>query len=191
MYIEDKITELLGGVEDEIVQQMAVNLFLPEIPTDGHGMPSVDPKGAQLDLEGFLGAEDAAMFSFEMWEMMVDAQAQVKGIPKKLLEKKKAELQLAQEHQGNSSKQIIPSSHAVNLQQTAMSTHQRMEADRLRAEAMKRAEAARLTLQQQQKPMAVPAVVISNSKNNYHEESTKKKKQQQQRPVNDDAMQSS
>ena len=147
MWIEDKITALLG-IDDEIVQQMAVNLFLPEQPTDGYyvGPPKeVDPKNAQLDLEGFLGVDDAATFAKELWELMVDAQNQPKGIPKVLLEKKKAELARAK---GMSD--INKTSLVVAPAKASMSEKERSEVDKLKQEALKRAEAARKALMSQQ-----------------------------------------
>ena len=84
-WIEQKITTLLG-MEDEIVSLTAVNLFLP---TDGS---TPDPKRAQLDLVGFLGEAEAAMFATELWALMVEAQEGTSGIPRTLLEEKKKEI---------------------------------------------------------------------------------------------------
>eukprot|EP00815_Leptocylindrus_aporus_P011842 CAMPEP_0116052448 /NCGR_PEP_ID=MMETSP0322-20121206/1581_1 /TAXON_ID=163516 /ORGANISM="Leptocylindrus danicus var. apora, Strain B651" /LENGTH=325 /DNA_ID=CAMNT_0003535389 /DNA_START=37 /DNA_END=1014 /DNA_ORIENTATION=- len=141
MWIEDKITGILG-IDDEIVQQTAVELFLPELAAaDAYyvGPPKVvDPKHAQLDLEGFLGAEESAAFSAELWELMVDAQSQSQGIPKKLLEQKKAEI-AASSNPPDQKSFVVP-------HQSIMSDKERSEADRLRSEAMKRAEAVRKSL---------------------------------------------
>eukprot|EP00934_Nitzschia_sp_Nitz4_P004541 Nitzschia sp. Nitz4//scaffold171_size48012//4055//5506//NITZ4_007117-RA/size48012-processed-gene-0.32-mRNA-1//1//CDS//3329538677//4531//frame0 len=84
-WIEQKVTEVLG-FEDEIVGSTAVNLFLP---SDG-SVP--DPRRAQLDLVGFLGEQESAKFSKEVWDMLVEAEASPSGIPQTLLEKKKQEL---------------------------------------------------------------------------------------------------
>jgi len=141
MWIEDKITGILG-IDDEIVQQTAVELFLPELAAaDAYyvGPPKVvDPKHAQLDLEGFLGAEESAAFSAELWELMVDAQSQSQGIPKKLLDQKKAEI-AASSNPPDQKSFVVP-------HQSTMSDKERSEADRLRSEAMKRAEAVRKSL---------------------------------------------
>ena len=149
MWIEDKITALLG-IDDEIVQQMAVNLFLPEQPAHGYYVAppkEVDPKNAQLDLEGFLGAEDSATFVNELWDLMIDAQNQPKGIPKVLLEKKKAELARAK-----AASDIDKASLVVSPVQASMSAIERSEAEKLKLEALKRAEAARKALISQQHP---------------------------------------
>ena len=91
-WIEDRITALLGGLEDEIVQSMAVNLFLPPVPEDGAPPAAVDPKLAQVDLAAFLGEKESAIFCRELWELLLDAQDSPGGIPRKLLEAKKAEM---------------------------------------------------------------------------------------------------
>lgn len=89
-WIEQKITELLG-FEDEIVQSTAVNLFLPTPVEDGPPV-EVDPRKAQVDLAGFLGEKEAAKFASELWDMLLDAQEAAAGIPRKLVEAKKKEL---------------------------------------------------------------------------------------------------
>lgn len=104
-WIEKKIESILG-FEDEIVSSMAINLFFPKLNEDFGSASSsgpvssikyapVDPRKSQLDLVGFLGEEDAARFSCELWEMLIDAQNQPRGIPKKLIEEKKKELAAA------------------------------------------------------------------------------------------------
>ena len=90
-WIEQKITELLG-FEDEIVQSTAVNLFLPTRIEDGP-KAEVDPKKAQIDLEGFLGEGPAAEFAAQVYTLLLDAQASGVGVPKRLVEEKKKELE--------------------------------------------------------------------------------------------------
>lgn len=97
-WIENRVTQSLG-FEDEIVQSTAVNLFLPTSPEDSNIVPTVDPKKAQIDLSGFLGEEEAAAFSKELWDLMLNAQESPMGIPRKLLEEKKRELAEQQEQQ--------------------------------------------------------------------------------------------
>ena len=97
LWIEKEIENILG-FEDEIVASMAVNLFFPKVKTDDDiNAPvtygKVDPRCAQLDLVGFLGDEQAAKFATELWEMMLDAQSQPRGIPRVLIEQKKAEIE--------------------------------------------------------------------------------------------------
>ena len=95
LWVEKEIERILG-FEDEIVASMAVNLFFPKVKTDDMNAPDtyapVDPRNAQLDLAGFLGEDEAAKFASELWDMMLDAQTQPRGIPKKLIEQKKAEI---------------------------------------------------------------------------------------------------
>ncbi len=49
-WIERRVESILG-FDDDIVSSTAVHLFLPE-PQDGGADPDVDPRRAQLDLEG-------------------------------------------------------------------------------------------------------------------------------------------
>mmetsp|Transcript_13284 Transcript_13284/g.24923 ORF Transcript_13284/g.24923 Transcript_13284/m.24923 type:complete len:457 (-) Transcript_13284:944-2314(-) len=123
-WIEKKIETILG-FEDDIVSSMAIHLFFPKLNEDfgstvtsdhpissstsggtsgsgsGSGSGSttkyapVDPRKSQLDLEGFLGKEEAANFCTELWEMLIDSQDQPRGIPKKLIEEKKRDLAAA------------------------------------------------------------------------------------------------
>ncbi len=95
LWVEKEIERILG-FEDEIVASMAVNLFFPKIKQDDMNAPvtygKVDPRTAQLDLAGFLGEDEAAKFASELWNMMLDGQNQPRGIPKILIEQKKAEI---------------------------------------------------------------------------------------------------
>lgn len=102
-WIEQKITDMLG-LEDEIVQSTAVNLFLPTRLEDGPKV-EVNPKKAQIDLEGFLGEEKAAEFAAEVWELLLDAQSSGVGVPKKLVEEKKKELEAQKAQASASSRQ--------------------------------------------------------------------------------------
>ena len=54
-------------------------------------MVQPDIKNMQYQLTGFLEA-DAAKFCKELWVLLLSAQASPQGVPKKLLEAKKAEL---------------------------------------------------------------------------------------------------
>ena len=100
-WIEQQVSKILG-FEDEIVSSTAINLFL-----DG---TSVNPRRAQLDLVGFLGADQAATFAESLWDMLIDAQSNPMGIPKTLLEEKKRELAkqqlLQQQHQQRQNKHV-------------------------------------------------------------------------------------
>lgn len=90
-WIEKRISEILG-FEDEIVASMAINLFLE--PQDG-----MDPRRAQLNLTGFLGEEQSALFCDSLWNLLLDAQDQPAGIPTVILEEKKAKMQLEKAEQ--------------------------------------------------------------------------------------------
>ena len=90
-WIEKRIAEILG-FEDEIVASMAINLFLE--PQDG-----MDPRRAQLNLAGFLGDEQSALFCDSLWRLLLDAQDQTAGIPTVILEEKKAKMQLEKAQQ--------------------------------------------------------------------------------------------
>jgi serine/arginine repetitive matrix protein 1 len=50
-----------------------------------------DIKNIQYQLTGFLEA-DAAIFCKELWKLLLSAQSSPQGVPKELLEAKKAEL---------------------------------------------------------------------------------------------------
>lgn len=95
-WIETKVTKLLG-FEDEIVQLTAVNLFLPTAPEESSLQPTVDPRRAQIDISGFLGEDGGAQLASAVWDLMLDAQEQPMGIPRKLLEEKKKELEKRQQ----------------------------------------------------------------------------------------------
>ena len=105
-WMEQKITQLLG-FEDEIVQSTAVNLFLPTRVEDGTKV-EINPKKAQIDLEGFLGETGARDFATECWTMLLDAQLSGVGVPKKLVEEKKKELLEAQKAQAAARQQGPP-----------------------------------------------------------------------------------
>ncbi|KAL3827160.1 hypothetical protein ACHAXA_006715 [Cyclostephanos tholiformis] len=102
-WIERRVESILG-FDDDIVSSTAVHLFLPEPQDGGLGGNNaaadywdVDPRRAQLDLEGFLGEREAASFASELWTMMLDAQNSPSGIPKVLVEKKKEEMRRQRE----------------------------------------------------------------------------------------------
>merc|ERR1719380_424702 len=89
-WIANRITELLG-VEDDIV----VDYCMTQLE-DGKEKP-IDPKMLQLNLQGFL-ARKAPKFMKELWEMLLSAQESPVGVPKQLLDARKAEM-MAQEQE--------------------------------------------------------------------------------------------
>jgi PWI domain len=91
-WIETTITGMLG-IDDEIVTQTAIHMFLPESNPDSLIDAKVDPCQAQMDLVGFLGEDNAAKFVSEVWKLMLEAQTSPQGIPWSLIEAKKKELE--------------------------------------------------------------------------------------------------
>jgi serine/arginine repetitive matrix protein 1 len=56
-------------------------------------IPQVRIKDIQISLGGFLADKGAAAFCKELWTLMLSAQESPVGVPKEMLEAKKAELQ--------------------------------------------------------------------------------------------------
>lgn len=84
-WIHEKMTEILG-FEDDVVIDYAINQ-LEETNTP-------DPKTVQINLTGFLNAKNARLFMAELWPMLVSAQSNPHGIPEKLIEMKRQELEV-------------------------------------------------------------------------------------------------
>ncbi|XP_014558452.1 hypothetical protein COCVIDRAFT_94456 [Bipolaris victoriae FI3] len=85
-WIANKITTILGD-EDDIVVETCYNLV------EQSQFPKI--KEIQIQLTGFLG-KDTAPFCKELWDLMLSAQDSPMGVPRELLEAKKAELQQEQ-----------------------------------------------------------------------------------------------
>ncbi|KAL6159686.1 hypothetical protein ACJBU6_02116 [Exserohilum turcicum] len=85
-WIANKITNILGD-EDDIVVETCYNLV------EQSQFPKI--KEIQIQLTGFLG-KDTASFCKELWDLMLSAQDSPMGVPRELLEAKKAELQQEQ-----------------------------------------------------------------------------------------------
>ncbi|EUC47630.1 hypothetical protein COCMIDRAFT_89556 [Bipolaris oryzae ATCC 44560] len=85
-WIANKITTILGD-EDDIVVETCYNLV------EQSQFPKI--KEIQIQLTGFLG-KDTAPFCKELWDLMLSAQDSPVGVPRELLEAKKAELQQEQ-----------------------------------------------------------------------------------------------
>jgi len=83
-WIHEKLTEILG-FEDDVVIDYAINQ-LEETNTP-------DPKIVQINLTGFLNAKNARLFMAELWPMLVSAMQNKNGIPEKLIEMKKQEME--------------------------------------------------------------------------------------------------
>merc|ERR1719247_1233577 len=97
-WIANRITELLG-VEDDIV----VDYCMTQLE-DGKEK-TIDPKMLQLNLQAFL-ARKAPKFMKELWEMLLSAQESPVGVPKQLLDARKAEM-MAKKQQADSLRDAI------------------------------------------------------------------------------------
>ncbi|KAF8925305.1 hypothetical protein BGZ52_007061, partial [Haplosporangium bisporale] len=76
-----RIRELLG-IDDEVVIEYALGMLQEEVP---------DPKSMQINLQGFLD-KNSQVFVLELWKLLLDAQTSLGGIPRVMIEEKKAEL---------------------------------------------------------------------------------------------------
>ncbi|CAG5170345.1 uncharacterized protein ALTATR162_LOCUS7171 [Alternaria atra] len=85
-WIANRITTILGD-EDDIVVETCYNLI------EQSQFPKI--KEIQIQLTGFLN-KDTAPFCKELWDLMLSAQDSPMGVPRELLEAKKAELQQEQ-----------------------------------------------------------------------------------------------
>ncbi|KAK7987854.1 YdiU domain-containing protein [Apiospora arundinis] len=81
-WIASRISEILGS-EDDVVTELCFNLV------EGSRYPDI--KSMQIQLTGFLD-KDTAPFCKELWKLFLSAQGSPQGVPKELLEAKKAEL---------------------------------------------------------------------------------------------------
>ncbi|XP_061385344.1 uncharacterized protein LOC133320770 [Danaus plexippus] len=88
-WISQRITELLGFEDDIIIDYCKEQLFQE---TD-----NVCPKKLQINLTGFL-SKNASRFVRELWSLLISAQSSANGIPPRLLEQKKVEMEARQEH---------------------------------------------------------------------------------------------
>ncbi|KAF2146690.1 uncharacterized protein K452DRAFT_218881 [Aplosporella prunicola CBS 121167] len=80
-WIASKLQEILG--DDDIVIELCYNLL------EGDRFPDI--KKLQIQLTGFLD-KSAPSFCKELWNLCLSAQSSPQGVPKELLEAKKAEL---------------------------------------------------------------------------------------------------
>lgn len=85
-WIVRRMTELLGGVEDDIVINMVFH-FLSQSDSE-----LINPKTLQFQLLGFLEPEKAAAFVTELWTLLLAAHHSPSGIPPVFIEEKKMQL---------------------------------------------------------------------------------------------------
>ena len=85
-WIERRVTQLLGD-EDEIVNEYCIAQLEAYDPVDR----TIDPREMQINLEGFLGIDSAAVFMRELWNLLLSAQSSPSGIPEELIQQQKRE----------------------------------------------------------------------------------------------------
>lgn len=100
-WIESRITQLLGD-EDEIVNEYCIAQLEAFDPVD----KTVDPREIQLNLEGFLGMEGGATFTWELWNLLLSAQLNSAGVPEQLIEQQRKESDAKQKEADRMKKEI-------------------------------------------------------------------------------------
>ncbi|KAF9051471.1 PWI domain-containing protein, partial [Panaeolus papilionaceus] len=86
-WIAKKIIEYIG-FEDEVVVEYAMGLL------ENEQEPMPDPRKMQINLMGFL-TKDTPAFMVDLWKLLLEAQADVTGVPKTFIEQKKEEMRKA------------------------------------------------------------------------------------------------
>lgn len=81
-WIASKLNDLMNAEDDVLVEYVFTQLE----------EQNVNPKLIQINLHGFLNAKIAREFMGELWQIFVDAQASVDGIPASIVEKKMEQL---------------------------------------------------------------------------------------------------
>ncbi|EWC45137.1 hypothetical protein DRE_06025 [Drechslerella stenobrocha 248] len=94
-WITGKVSDLLKADDDVLIELIFGMLESETFP---------DPKKLQWSLTGFL-EQDTAAFCSELWELMIDAQSQPQGVPKRLIEAKKEEMRKEKEETERLAKQ--------------------------------------------------------------------------------------
>ncbi|KAG6854504.1 hypothetical protein C0991_006106 [Blastosporella zonata] len=89
-WIAKKIVELVG-FEDEVVIEYAMGLL------EDQQQPTPDPKKMQINLTGFL-TKDTPAFMAALWNLLLEAQVDVAGVPRTFVEEKKAEMRRNREN---------------------------------------------------------------------------------------------
>lgn len=88
-WIEKRVYELLGGLEDEIL----LNFIFESIV----GKKTIDPRKLQISLMGFL-ENNSGVFCKELWTLLQDASSNDNGIPSAFLASQNSERD-AQDHE--------------------------------------------------------------------------------------------
>ncbi|KAK9322903.1 hypothetical protein V1517DRAFT_352628 [Lipomyces orientalis] len=125
-WIANEISEIAGG--DDIVTEYTVSLF------EQDNKPQI--KAIQIQLEGFLPSSTiAANFCQRLWNLLLEAQESPSGIPAKLIEEKKIEVQQTRERQS-----LLEEQRKVNEERSAKLDEIRQRERRVRDERRDRDE---------------------------------------------------
>ncbi|KAJ3570572.1 hypothetical protein NP233_g4319 [Leucocoprinus birnbaumii] len=105
-WVAKKIVEL-NGIEDELVIEYAMGLLEDE------SQPTPDPRKMQINLTGFLTKGTPAFMS-ELWKLLLEAQEDVTGVPRTMVEQKKQEMRQARANDvrimnaANAEEEVVP-----------------------------------------------------------------------------------
>ncbi|KAF8794026.1 Serine/arginine repetitive matrix protein 1 like protein [Argiope bruennichi] len=94
-WIAKRITDMLGGIEDDVVIEFVFNQLEAEKYPDARMM--------QINLTGFLTGKYAREFMAELWALLISAEDSADGIPAAILEQKKDEIKKRFEEQDRAS----------------------------------------------------------------------------------------
>lgn len=98
-WIENRVSQLLGGLEDEIL----LNFIFESVVEK----KTIDPRKLQISLMGFL-EKDSGIFCKELWTLLLDASASENGVPSAFIlaakAKRKAEDQNIHDHRDKESR---------------------------------------------------------------------------------------
>lgn len=87
-WIAQRITELLNGVEDDVLIQYAIEQV--------EGKKEIDPRMLQISLTGFL-EKNTGVFCKELWNLLLSASKTPSGIPQEFLDAKAKEIRQKEE----------------------------------------------------------------------------------------------
>lgn len=87
-WIAQRITELLNGVEDDVLIQYAIEQV--------EGKKEIDPRMLQISLTGFL-EKNTGVFCKELWNLLISASKTPSGIPQEFLDAKAKEIRQKEE----------------------------------------------------------------------------------------------
>lgn len=87
-WIGKRITELLGGLEDDVLIAYVIEQL--------EGKKTVDPRQLQISLTGFL-EKNTSLFCKELWQLLISANETGTGIPQRFLDEKAEEMRRQKE----------------------------------------------------------------------------------------------